>query len=165
MPMTPRLGLPLLTAGQSQKDVTHNDAVLALDRLVALVVVSRGATTPPAVPAAGDVFIVPSQGSSAWELPAGTLAHWQGSGWLGEPPRDGQLALVADEGLMVVHRSGWQDAWPVASLNVGGRAVLAVSPATVTAPDGGSTIDVQARAAIAELVIALQQQGLLADAG
>ena len=35
MPATPRLALPLIAAGQAQKDVTHNEAVLALDRLVA----------------------------------------------------------------------------------------------------------------------------------
>ena len=32
MPQTLRLGLPLIAAGQSQKDVTHNEAVLRVPR-------------------------------------------------------------------------------------------------------------------------------------
>ncbi|MFC5421815.1 DUF2793 domain-containing protein [Bosea eneae] len=47
---TPRLGLPLLAAGQAQKHVTHNDALMRLDALVHLVVSSRTQTVPPASP-------------------------------------------------------------------------------------------------------------------
>ncbi len=162
MPITPRLALPLLAAGQSQKDVTHNEAVLALDRLVALVVESRTAAEPPADPAVGSAFIVPAAGVAAWGQPAGTLMHWQSSGWLAEAPRDGQTALVADEGVLLVHRGSWQDALPVAALSIGGRIVLGMPPAVIALPSGGSTVDVQARAAIADLLIALQQQGVLA---
>jgi hypothetical protein len=162
MPQTPRLAVPLIAAGQSQKDVTHNDAVLALERLVALAVVSRSAATPPASPALGDVQIVPATGTAAWGQPAGTLMHWQGGGWLPVPPQNGQMALVLDEGLMLVHRAGWQALWPVAGLMIAGRNVLAAAPANVGPPSGGGNIDVQARAAVAAVITALQQQGILA---
>jgi hypothetical protein len=65
MPATPRLALPLIAAGQAQKDVTHNEAVLALDRLVALVVVSRSLTAPPTAPQPGFSHIVPISGGAA----------------------------------------------------------------------------------------------------
>ncbi len=161
MPQTPRLALPLISAGQSQKDVTHNDAVLALDRLVALRAASRSEAVPPASAAIGDVQIVPATGAAAWGQPAGTLMHWQGDGWLPEGPRDGQMVLVADENVMLVHRGGWQDLWPVAGLTVGGRALLAAPAVAMLPPTGGGTVDAQARAAIADLIVILQQQGIL----
>lgn len=163
MPETLRLALPLIAAGQTQKDVTHNEAVLALDRLVALVVVSRTLAAPPASPAPGSCYIVPVAGVAAWGQPAGSLMHWQGdAGWIAAAPRDGQTALAADEGAMLVHRGSWQANWPVAGLNIGGRAVLAASPVTVSVPTGGANVDAQARSAIAEMIIALRQLGLLA---
>lgn len=161
MPETPRLALPLLAAGQTQKDITHNEAVLALDRLVALVVSSRSVATPPAAPPAGSCYIVPAGGVVAWGQPAGTLLHWQGSAWLAEAPRDGQIVLVADEGLMLVHSAGWQASWPVAGLAIGGRTVLAALPATLAPPSGGSVVDSEARATLVTLLSALQQQGIL----
>ncbi len=162
MPTSARLALPLLAAGQAQKDVTHNEAVLALERLVALRVVSRSASGPPASPAAGDCHIVAATAAAAWGQPAGQLMHWQGSGWLAETPHDGQIALVADTGIMLVHHGGWQDHWPVAGLAIAGRNVLAAPPATVAPATGGSVIDAEARAVLAALIAALQGQGLLA---
>lgn len=162
MPDTLRLALPLIVAGQTQKDVTHNAAVQALDRLVALCVASRSQAVPPATPAAGECHIVPAGGVAGWAQPAGTLMHWQGNGWLAEAPRDGLVALLIDEAVMLVHQGGWRSAWPVAGLAIGGRSVLAAVPAAVGLPAGGGVVDTQARAAIADLVIALQQQGIVA---
>lgn len=162
MPQTPRLALPLLAAGQTQKDVTHNDAILAIDRLVALVVVSRTALAPPTAPAAGQCWIVPAAGAAAWGYSAGSLLHWQADGWLADAPRNGLMAFVADEALMLVHADGWQARWPVAGLIIGGRSVLAAPPAAIAVPTGGSTIDIEARNAIAALLTALQAQALLA---
>lgn len=161
MPETPRLALPLIAAGQTQKDVTHNEAVLALDRLVALVVTSRSSAAPPTAPSLGDCYIVPAAGVVAWGHPAGSLLHWQGAAWLPEAARDGQIALIADETIMLVHRGGWQANWPVAGLAIAGRNVLAASPATVPPPTGGTTVDNETRAAVAALLAALQQQGIL----
>ncbi|WP_017669056.1 DUF2793 domain-containing protein [Sandarakinorhabdus sp. AAP62] len=161
MPTTPRLALPLIAAGQAQKDVTHNEAVLALDRLVALEVNSRSLMVPPSAPQTGACYIVPAAGSVAWGHPAGTLLHWQGAAWLPETPRDGQIALLVDEGLMLIHRGNWRDLWPVAGLVVSGRAVLAVPPVSLAAPSGGAIIDSEARTVLTALLAALQQQGII----
>ena len=162
MPATPRLGLPLIAAGQSQKDVTHNEAVLALDRMVALAVVSRSQSVPPTNPGPGETYIVPPGATAAWNQPEGTLVQWQNPGWRPQPPRDGLFALVLDEGVMLIHRSGWQSAWPVASLDIGGRTILAAPPVTIAAPTGGATVDVEARSTLAALIEALGAQGILA---
>jgi Protein of unknown function (DUF2793) len=163
MPQSPRLALPLIAPGQSQKDVTHNEALLALDRMVTLAAVSRSLASPPASPLVGQMYIVPPAGAAAWGQPVGTLMQWQGSGWLAEPPRDGQIALVIDEMVMLVHQGSWQASWPVSGLAIAGRQVLAVPPASVPAATGGSTVDAQARATLAALIQALQQQGLIAN--
>jgi len=149
MPETPRLALPLLAAGQGQKDVTHNEALLALDRLVALVVASRSATAPPTSPMAGECHIVPAMSAAAWGQPAGTLMHRQGSAWLAQTPRDGQMVLVADDAVVLVHAGTWQ---------LLRRVNASVAP---DLPSGGATVDSEARSAFAEIVTALQQQGLL----
>jgi hypothetical protein len=54
MSNTIRHSLPLLAAGQAQKEVTHNEALLAIDRQLQLSVVSRTRAQPPTVPVAGE---------------------------------------------------------------------------------------------------------------
>lgn len=158
---TDRLLLPLLAAGQAQKDVTHNEALLALDGLVALAAQSRSAAGPPPNPGPGDVQIVAAAAASAWGAAAGTIMQWLGTGWQPRAPVDGQLALVIDEAIMLVHAGGWQALWPVAGLMVAGRAVLSAAPGSVAAPVGGTVVDEQARSAIAQLISQLQAQGIL----
>lgn len=162
MPQTLRLGLPLIAAGQSQKDVTHNEAVLALDRIVALAVVSRTHASPPAAATAGEIQIVPAGGEAAWGQPAGSLMQWQGAGWQVQAPRDGQLALLQDEAVLLVYNQVWQALLPVGGLLISGRPVLAAAPASIAPPTGGATVDIQARAVLSALLSTLLQQGILA---
>lgn len=65
MAQTDRLALPLLAAGQAQKEITHNEALGQLDMLVQLIVVSADLSAPPASPAEGQCWIVASGGSGA----------------------------------------------------------------------------------------------------
>ena len=160
MGSTARLGLPLIASGQAQKDVTHNEALLALDRLVALVVQSRGVNAPPMNAQPGQSWIVPAVGS--WNQPAGTLMHWDGLGWVAAAPMIGQMAWIADEGGAVVFDGGWRTGWPVARLLVGGRTLFAAPAVTVAAPSGGAVVDSESRVALANLIVALQAQGVLA---
>ena len=122
---------------------------------------SRSLALPPATPALGSCYIVPAAGATAWGHPAGTLLHWQGAGWLARTPRDGQIVMITDESAMLVHGGNWQAQWPVTGLRVAGRTVLAASPGAVALPSGGSVVDSQARATLAVLVAALQQQGIV----
>lgn len=88
------------------------------------------------------------------------MMQWQGSGWLAVTARAGQLALVIDEGVMIVFRQEWQSVWPVKNLEVAGRTVLGAPPAIISLPTGGSKTDTQARAAIAAIVSLLVHQGI-----
>lgn len=97
MSETPRLGLPLLAAGQAQKHVTHNDALMRLDALVHLVVASRTQTVPPATPGATAAYIVPAGGSGVFAGHQDDLAIFEEGAWSFLDPRAGWQAWVSDE--------------------------------------------------------------------
>jgi hypothetical protein len=160
---TPRHRLPLLAAGQAQKEVTHNEALLALDRQVQLSVISRQLAAPPAAASAGAAYIVAAPGSGAWAGHAGAIASFDGYAWHFTDPVIGALAWVGDEGVFSVFDGGWSaDGWPVSALRIGGRTLLAGPPATIAAPAGGSIVDAESRASIGAVIAALRAQGLLA---
>lgn len=94
---TPRLGLPLLAAGQAQKHVTHNDALMRLDALVHLVVASRTQTVPPTSPGETAAYIVPAGGTGVFSGHQDNLAIFEDGAWSFLPPRAGWQAWVSDE--------------------------------------------------------------------
>ena len=59
MSNTPRLGLPLLQAAQAQKYVTVNEALVLLDGVGQLSLLSAETTLPPALANDGDCYGVP----------------------------------------------------------------------------------------------------------
>ena len=78
---TPILALPLIMPSQAQKHVTHNEAVLLLDALVHLAVISRALGTPPGSPAEADRYIVATGASGDWAGQAGRIALRQDGAW------------------------------------------------------------------------------------
>lgn len=97
MPNTTNLMLPLLTASQSQKHVTHNEALLKLDLQVQLSVVSRSLTAPPGSPVDGDRYIVATGATGAWASKDLNVAAWQNGAWVFLAPRNGWTAYVESE--------------------------------------------------------------------
>ncbi len=102
MDTTPNLGLPYLAAAQSQKHVTHNEAIRALDALVQLSAISRVAATPPSAPAEGARYIVAASASGAWSGHGLSVAAFQDGAWAFFVPRAGWLVYVVDEAKLVV---------------------------------------------------------------
>lgn len=139
---TPRLGLPLLFAGQAQKEVFVNEALARVDGLLHAAVEGE-ASAPPASPQDGESWLIATAASGDWEGRDGALASWQGGGWLFTEPREGLLVFDRSTMQDVRFSGGWTRASPV------------------TAPAGGVTVDTQARAAIGELIAALQARGVL----
>lgn len=111
---TPNLALPYIVAAQAQKHITHNEALRQLDALVHLSALDRDLTAPPANPANGDRYIVPSGATGAWAGSTGKLAAWQDGGWTLYAPQRGWLCWVADESKLYAYNGG---AW---TLNVSG---------------------------------------------
>ncbi len=163
MDETIRWALPLLASGQAQKEITHNEAIGAIDRLLHLAVLSRNVVTPPTQPVAGDAYIIGASPSGAWTGAGGQLASFDGFGWIISMPKPGCIAWVADEQQFAVHADGgWLiGGWPTQGLLIGGRTVLAAAPVNVASPEGGTTVDTECRAALAELLVALRHQSVI----
>jgi len=105
-----RLDLPYLAAGQLQKHVTLNQALTRLDALAQTAVVSRSVAAQPADPDDGALYILPAVPTgvvwSAWS--EGDLARAELGGWTRVPVPEGTLAVVLDEGCLVVRAdNGW----------------------------------------------------------
>jgi hypothetical protein len=112
MSLTPRLQLPYLAAGQAQKHVTVNEAFLSLDMLCQLGLKSIATLVPPATPAEGDRYAVPTGASGAWATQIGKVAAFLDGGWRFFEPREGWMAWVEDATALHVFRAGsWQAAF------------------------------------------------------
>ncbi len=147
MPASPRLSLPLLAAGQAQKEVTHNEALVLIDSLIAPLVEGVGTISPPPGAAVGQAWIVGSAPTGAWVGKAGQLAVLSAGGW-----RFADLPV----GASVCER---------ATLSQWRRGAAAwIAPPHCASPSGGATVDEGARSAIAAIVAALVTHGLAVTA-
>ncbi len=107
---TPNLGLPYIMAAQSQKHVTHNEAIRALDAIVQLAVLDRDLTAPPGSPADGARYIVGGSPTGAWSGYAGSVAAYQDGTWMFYAPVEGWIAWIGDEDAAVVwDGAGWSE--------------------------------------------------------
>jgi hypothetical protein len=105
-----RLALPYLAAAQSQKHVTHNEALQILDALVQLSVLARDVDAPPGPPAEGARYLVGSAPSGAFAGQAGRLAAFDDGAWRFLEPKAGWLVHVATSNSVIVHDgSAWRD--------------------------------------------------------
>ncbi|WP_019955866.1 DUF2793 domain-containing protein [Yoonia vestfoldensis] len=103
---SPRLSLPFILPAQAQKHVTHNEAIELLDLIVQLTLVSVSQTTPPAAPAEGQAWGVPSGATGDWAGQDSMIATWRGGGWLFVAPQDGWVAWVTDAAALSVRADG-----------------------------------------------------------
>jgi hypothetical protein len=161
---TPRFALPLLAAGQAQKELFHNEALLALDLLVQATAETLGDPAPPAAPLPGQAWIVGAQPSGDWTGQANGVAGWDDGGWRFVAPIEGMRLWVRTVGLWATFRGGaWQlGREAVASVNVGGVQVVAAQQPAIPAPAGGTVVDQAARTALNAVLEALRTHGLVA---
>jgi hypothetical protein len=131
MTNSPNLNLPYLLAAQSQKHVTHNEALRALDAVVQMTVLDRNLTTPPVTPVDGDRYIVAASPTAAWAGQANNIAAFQDAAWLFYPPKEGWITWIADENIAVAFDGA---AWTTLSSG-GGGGVTAHSALTGLAAD------------------------------
>lgn len=158
---TDRYALPLIQTGQSQKDVTHNDAIGSIDTLLHLAVEGIAASQPVA-PIAGQCWIIASAATGVWAGKDGRIAAFTLAGWTEAAPGEGCLAWNKASGVFAIfHNGSWDaDHWPVRALTVGGLPMLGAIIAGASAPSGGSVIDVEARVAIGAVLSGLKTLGL-----
>jgi hypothetical protein len=164
MEMTPRLGLPLLVAGQVQKEVFLNEALALADLLIAGSVEPAPIASPPASPTTGTLYRVAAAGASgAFAGQEGKLAGWTEGGWRFVAPVEGMRLTERGSGLELAYRDGL---WASGSLRasevlIGGQRVLGARQAAVADPAGGTVVDTQGRLAITQILAALRAHGLI----
>ncbi|MCC2977401.1 DUF2793 domain-containing protein [Sphingomonas sp. PL-96] len=162
--LTPRLSLPMLHAGQAQKEITHNEALFALDVLLHSEVEGVGQNEPPVAPADGQCWIVGSAPVGAWEGQADRIAAWSESGWRFLRSCEGMLLWSRHDAQPIRRISG---SWRLGELRgsvvtLGGMQVLGPQQPAIAFPEGGNVVDAEARTTLAVLLNTLQQHGLVA---
>lgn len=141
---TPRLALPLLYVGQTQKEITVNEGILRTDFLIDSAI-EGVVSTPPSSPVAGLLWLVGPTPSGDFAGKADNLAGWSDSGWRFFAPRDGMRVFDLSLSAFRLYHQGW---------------TFATAP---TAPAGGPIIDSQVRLALAALTNALTAAGILSS--
>jgi len=139
---TPRLDLPLLFAGQAQRELFVNECLARIDGLLHAAI-EGVANAPPIEPGEGQCWLVGTAPTGAWTGQAGRLALYQSGHWLFQAARDGMRLLDRSSGVERRFAGEWR---------------MASRPAP---PSGGTTIDVEARSALSALIDSLSQAGIL----
>ena len=102
MDASPRLALPCMLPNQTQKHVTHNEALQRLVALVQLIVQERNLTALPPAPEEGRCWVVVPRASGDWADHEGRIPTWQDGAWTFVAPQTGWRAFIADKGLICV---------------------------------------------------------------
>jgi hypothetical protein len=160
---TPRFALPFLSAGQAQKEFTHNEALQTLDLLVAPAVEEPSRDEPPASPALGACYIVGAAPTGAWAGKPQFIAGYTSGGWRFIAPLEGMTLFVRSTALWALYRQGTWEFGAVrgSSVLIDGQQVVGGRRPAIASPVGGATIDSEARGAIGQILDAMQQHGLI----
>jgi hypothetical protein len=142
---SPRFALPLLHAGQAQKEAFVNEAHALADALLHCAIEGEAAA-PPASPEEGASWLVSAPAVGDWIGQEGRIACRQAGNWLFVTPRDGMRILDRSTGQDRRYMGGWR------------------VPSAPLEPIGGSTVDAEARDAILALTTVLREAGVLPEA-
>lgn len=160
---TARWRLPLLHAGQAQKEIDHNEALALLDMAVQPAVTAMGADLPPAEPAEGACWVVGDAPVGAWAGQARSLAGWTAGGWRFLAPHPGMTVWRIEDGLTARYQDA---AWRIgelcaSSLVIAGSPMLAAQQSPIAGASGGSTIDLEAREVLEAVLETLRNHHLI----
>ncbi len=138
---TANLGMPMLFAGQAQKEFMINKALSILDSL-APTTVAASLPSPPIEWAEGNAYRVTANASDDWEGKEDMIAIAVAGSWHFVAPSPGMQVFDQMADCMLHYRFDW-------------RSVI-----EPLAPVGGAVVDEQAREAILEIIEALRAVGL-----
>lgn len=154
MDTTARFGLPLLIAGQGQKEITHNEALVLVDAMIGCIVERSDLAVPPGSPVAGTCWLVPTGATGEWAGRAGEVAVATAGGWRFLAPPEGATLFVRMGRQRLMRLDG---AWK--------PDVATGSPgAAVAEPVGGAVVDSEARAVLVAILDRLRTMGMVAAA-
>ena len=121
--------------------------------------------TAPTSPAVGAAYIVADGATGAWAGRTDCIAAWTSGGWRFISPVEGLTVHERTSRSRATFRNG---AWDIgtlcgSSLQIEGQQVVGPRAAAIASPTGGSSIDVEARAAIDAMLTILREHGLIAS--
>lgn len=118
MENTTNLKLPLLISNQSQKEITHNEALTIIDNILQNGIIDKDLTTPPASPNPNDLYIVGTSATGDWADEDGHLAYYD-NGWRFLEAREGATFWVNDEDCLYTYNGlSWEKTLEVISVGV-----------------------------------------------
>ena len=163
MDQSPRFGLPFLLPGQAQKELTHNEAVQAIEILLCPVVDGVDLDTPPTEPGAGACYLVGAGASGDWTGNDGALACFTEGGWRFVQPVEAMQVVDKASGQILAFRSGYWESGiaRIQELRVNGQTVVRGRQAAIGDPVGGVTLDNECRVAVSSILAALRAHGLI----
>jgi hypothetical protein len=140
--VTARHALPMLFVGQSQKETTHNEALVRIDALLHPVVGDTASTPPAALGDESDglCWLVGAGATGVWNGRVGQIARWSAGSWRYVLPVDGMTLWHAVEEKRYFYIDGQ---W--------------VSGVAISNPAGGAVVDTEARQAINAILDHLRQ--------
>lgn len=141
---TARFALPLLAAGQAQKELFHNEALILVDFLLNPVVESIVSDPQSLNPQAGQSWLVGADPEAEWSGYEDHIAGWSANGWIFIKPFDFLEISISASGVTAVYRGSWQ------------------IPQVVVDPMGGQVVDIEARNAIDSVLQILRERGFFA---
>lgn len=134
-----------MAAAQAQKEITHNEALVLVDALLSGCI-EGVASDPDSVDAdEGRAWIVGSSPLGLWAGHAAAIAVFTSGGWRFAPPVAGMRLYDRTSATMRVYDGG---GW--------------LGPGGIADPEGGTSIDVEARSTLTALLAVLRHLGLLA---
>jgi hypothetical protein len=162
MTNTTNLALPLVDQNQSQKAVTVNQSLVALDAVIQLSVIRDDWGAPPGTPAEGDRYIVAASATGAWAGKDGDVAAFQNGAWNFYAPLSGWRAFVATRGAMMTYASGaWAQVEAISPHGASIGVAVAEEEVTCAGATTSTTIVIPARS----IVLAVSVRTTLAITG
>lgn len=100
MTVSAKIGITHMAEGQSGGEILYNEGANRLDAMVHLKIEDRDLTAPPGGEADGEVWLVKSTATGAWDTHDDELAIYV-SGWTFVTPTEGMIARVLDENVLI----------------------------------------------------------------
>ena len=159
-----RLALPFLIAGQAQKEIWHNEALMHLDYLVQPVIVAHAPFSVPSSPQPGQCWIVGASPAGVWSGKTAHLACWTSQGWRFAAPFEGLTCWsIADACNWQYNGSVWaKGIISGQAVRLDGQQVLTTRQPAIPNPTGGSIVDLECRVVLTSLLATLRNHGLIA---
>ena len=145
--------------------MTSPGALQLLDCIVAGAIEEPARNDPPISPAPGQCFLIGAAPTDEWSEFADHIASFGAGGWRFLAPVIGLRLIDKSTDTVATYSSaGWEIGTVRASrIVIDGQQVVGARTGPIADPTGGTTTDAEGRSAIAAILSALRQHGLISE--